>query len=136
MRDLKVRPIMARSRIRQGFTLIELLLVMVIIAVLAAIVVPRLTGRREQANRTAAIDQISNFKTSLNTYEQDTGKFPATLQALITNPGDAGWKGPYLQTDTLPKDPWNRDYVYSVPGTNGKDYDIYSTGADGQSHVE
>ena len=78
MRDLKVRPIMARSRIRQGFTLIELLLVMVIIAVLAAIVVPRLTGRREQANRTAAIDQISNFKTSLNTYEQDTGKFPAT----------------------------------------------------------
>jgi general secretion pathway protein G len=126
----------ARRRIRHGFTLIELLLVMVIIAVLAAIVVPRLTGRREQANRTAAIDQISNFKTSLNAYETDTGKFPATLQALITNPGDAGWKGPYLQSDAVPKDPWGHDYVYTVPGTNGKDYDIYSTGQDGQSHVE
>jgi general secretion pathway protein G len=136
MRALQIPPLTARRRIRQGFTLIELLLVMVIIAVLAAIVVPRLTGRREQANHTAAIDQISNFKTSLNAYETDTGKFPATLQALITNPGDTGWKGPYLQSDTVPKDPWGHDYVYTVPGTNGKDYDIYSTGADGSSHVE
>lgn len=136
MTAVQIPPTLARRHLRQGFTLIELLLVMVIIAVLAAIVVPRLTGRREQANHTAAIDQISNFKTCLNTYEQDTGKFPATLQALLTNPGDQGWKGPYIQADTLPKDPWGRDYVYQVPGTNGKDYDIYSTGADGQSHVE
>jgi len=136
MTAFKVPSVLARRRRRQAFTLIELLLVMVIIAVLAAIVVPRLTGRREQANHTAAVDQISNFKTCLNTYEQDTGKFPTTLQALLTSPGDAGWKGPYLQADTLPKDPWGRDYVYTCPGTNGKDYDIYSTGPDGSSHVE
>jgi general secretion pathway protein G len=116
-----------------GFTLIELLLVMVIIAILAAIVLPKLTGRREQANQAAARQQISNFKSELETFEVDNGRYPTTqegLQALATNPGNlTDWK---KLSDTIPNDPWGRAYVYRCPGTNGNDYDLFSTGASGQ----
>jgi len=119
-----------------GFTLIELLLVLVIIAILAGIVLPRLVGRREQAQKTAALDQIANFKTALNNFEIDNGRFPTSdegLQALLTKPSDlADWKGPYLDVSKLPQDPWNHPYIYRFPGTNGKDYDLISEGADGQ----
>jgi general secretion pathway protein G len=118
---------------RSAFTLIELLLVMVIIAILAAIVVPRLTGRREQANVSAAKQQVSNFKTELDLFEKDNARFPTTeegLNALVTNPANLSeWK---RYTDSIPPDPWGHPYVYHCPGTNGRDYDVYSCGPSGQ----
>jgi len=123
---------MSRNR-RRAFTLIELLLVMVIIAILAAIVVPKFAGRKEQANEAAAKQTISNIKTALDEFEIDNGRYPTTeegLNALVTNPGNlTGWK------QTMPKispDPWGNDYVYRCPGSNGKDYDLLSKGASGQ----
>lgn len=121
---MSTRNSMVGRRVRRGFTLIELLLVMVIISILAAIVVPKMVGRREQANHTAAVQQISNFKTMLSTYEIDNGKYPTTdegLQALVPKYADA-----------IPKDPWGNPYVYRCPGSNGADFDLLSTGASGQ----
>jgi general secretion pathway protein G len=124
-----------RTRCSRGFTLIELLLVLVILGVLAAIVVPKFSGRTEQARLTAAQTQISSFSTALDAFEVDNGYFPkgkAGLNDLIQQPRDAqGWKGPYLKE--VPKDPWGRDYVYECPGrNNATSYDIVSMGPDGR----
>jgi general secretion pathway protein G len=122
-------------RTRGAFTLIELLLVMVILAILAAVVVPRFTGLSKDASIKAAMTQISNLKTSLSAYEIDNGGFPTTeqgLNALIANPGNLpNWKK-YLDVDKVPLDPWGHEYIYRCPGSNGKDYDLFSVGPDGQ----
>src|SRR5436190_16336661 len=110
-----------RSRISQkGFTLIELLLVMVILVVLAAIVVPKFTGRSEQARLTAAKTDISAIDGALDAFEVDNGRYPSSeegLGALISAPnGLAQWKGPYLKRNNVPVDPWGNAYVYKFPG--------------------
>jgi general secretion pathway protein G len=119
---------------RRAFTLIELLLVMVILAILAAIVVPKFTGRTEQARVTAAKADISSMKVALGAFETDTGRFPTTdegLNALITPPpGIQGWTRPYL--DKVPNDPWGHAYIYRSPGSNNKDFDLFSAGPDGR----
>jgi general secretion pathway protein G len=123
----------SRTNRHRGFTLIELLLVMVIIAILASIVVPRMTGGRERANKTAAIAQLSNFRQALSTFEIDNGAFPTTeqnLQSLMTNPGNMPNWHQYM--DSVPVDPWGHPYIYRCPGANGKDYDLLSAGPDGQ----
>jgi general secretion pathway protein G len=119
-----------------GFTLIELLLVLVILATLAAIVVPKFTKRSEQARTTAAGTDIANIELALDAFEVDCGRYPTAeegLRALVEQPSNAnGWKGPYLKK-ALPKDPWGNQYVYRCPGqhnTNG--CDLYSFGPDGQ----
>lgn len=123
-----------RAFARRGFTLIELLLVMVILAILAAVVVPKFTGRTEQARITRAISDIATIKGALSTYEIDNGHYPSDaeggLRALIERPGNlATWKRPYI--DKLPADPWNHDFIYRQPGNGGKDYDLLSGGPDG-----
>ena len=114
-----------------GFTLIEIMLVVIIIAALAAMVVPRLSGRSEQAKvAVAKADIESHLATALKLYELDNGNFPSTgegLAALLTKPGGAAnWNGPYIEKQ--PNDPWGRTYIYSSPGQHRSDYDLSSKG--------
>lgn len=125
-----------RRRASRGFTLIELLLVLVILGVLAAIVVPKFSGRTEQARITAAQTQIATFGTALDAFEVDNGYYPKGkdgLQDLVSAPRDAtSWKGPYLKGE-IPLDPWGNPYIYECPGRyNQTSYDIMSTGPDGR----
>jgi general secretion pathway protein G len=126
----------ARARAsRAAFTLIELLLVIAILAVLAAIVVPKFSGRTEQARVTAAQTQISSFSTALDAFEVDNGFYPRGnkgLDELLTQPSDlTSWKGPYIKD--VPRDPWQNEYQYEAPGKfNPSSYDLISAGPDKQ----
>ena len=125
---------------RSGFTLIELLLVLVILGILAAIVVPKFSGRTEQARETAARTQIATFGTALDSFEVDVGYYPKGrngLGDLFTQPRDAqSWRGPYIKNE-IPKDPWQNDYVYECPGKNNpSSYDLLSMGPDGRAGTE
>jgi len=120
-----------------AFTLIEIMVVIVILGILATLIMPKILDRPEQARRTAARLQISHFKSALQLYKLDVGHYPTAgeggLNALVTNPGVTGWKtGGYLDSDSVPKDPWGNAYVYTCPGQNGREYDIVSYGSTGQ----
>lgn len=117
---------------RKGFTLIELLVVMVILAMLAAIVGPKLFTKVGKGKQSAAKTQIELLGQALDSYRLDTGHYPTTsegLNALNATTGVQGWDGPYLKK-ALPNDPWGKPYQYQFPGTHG-DYDLFSYGADG-----
>ena len=124
-------------RTRSAFTLVEMLLVLVILAVLAAIVIPKFSGRSQQAKETAAKSQISSIELALDAFEVDTGFYPAGatgLNALVDQPNNAqNWKGPYLKKG-IPLDPWGNAYIYTYPGKNNpRGYDLMSTGPDGRA---
>ncbi|MCK5719215.1 MAG: type II secretion system major pseudopilin GspG [Thiomargarita sp.] len=121
---------------QQGFSLMELLIVMVILGMLAAVVGPTLWKQLFGAQRDTAKHQISIFETTLDSYRLDTHKYPNSLEDLVkNNAGNSKWDGPYLKKG-LPKDPWGNDYQYRKPGQDGRDYDIFSFGADGQQGGE
>ena len=125
------------SRLQRGFTLIEIMVVVVIMGILAALVVPKLMGRTDDARIIAARQDIATVMQALKLYRLDNQRYPTTeqgLQALMTKPtsGPAsdGWKsGGYI--DKLPKDPWGAPYQYLSPGVKGE-VDVFSYGADGQ----
>jgi general secretion pathway protein G len=125
-----------KLRLRHGFTLVELMVVVVIMGVLAALVVPRLMGRTDDARVLAAKQDIDTFTQALKLYRLDNQRYPSTeqgLQALITKPTIApippNWKtGGYI--DRLKLDPWGLAYQYQMPGTRGE-VDVFSYGADG-----
>ena len=125
---------------RAGFTLIEIMIVVIIIAILAAMVVPRLTGRTEEARRKRAAVDLASLESAIDLYELDTGRLPSQLGDLFTAPGDlaaGSWHGPYLKKRTKPIDPWNHEYVYRRPGEhNPEDYDLFSPGADGRAGTD
>jgi general secretion pathway protein G len=123
--------------LRHAFTLVEMLLVVTIIGILAALVIPKIVGRSEQARVTAAQADINGgIKTALDACEVDTGKYPNSLQDLVQAPANAtGWHGPYL--DKLPLDPWGNPYLYAYPGKhNANSYDLESVGPDGKEGTD
>ena len=121
----------------RGFTLIEVLVVVVILSILAALIVPRIMDRPDQARLIATKSDIQAIHNALKLYRLDNGVYPSTeqgLQALVKKPETGeiprNWKSSgYL--DRLPKDPWRNEYQYLNPGLNGE-IDIFSFGADGQ----
>lgn len=121
----------------RGFTLIEIMVVVVIMGILAALVVPKLMGRTDDARILAAKQDISTLMQGLKLYRLDNQRYPTTeqgLQALVARPATApvppNWKaGGYL--DRLNKDPWGNLYQYLSPGVRGE-VDVFSYGADGQ----
>ncbi len=125
-----------KSIINNAFTLVELMLVVTIIGILAALVIPRIAGRSEQARITAVHADLSSIKTALDAFEVDNGFYPKSLQDLVQQPSNAkNWHGPYL--DRLPVDPWQNPYVYYYPGKhNANGYDLLSVGPDGKEGTD
>jgi general secretion pathway protein G len=121
----------------RGFTLIEIMVVVIIIGLLAAVIVPSVLKRVDDAKVTKAKEDIQSLETALTLYYVDNSKYPTSEQglgALVQQPTDPtikNWKpGGYIER--VSKDPWGNDYQYVFPGTHGKAYDLFSLGADGQ----
>ena len=126
-----------QRRTQGGFTLIEIMVVVVILGILAALVVPQVMNRPDQAKVTVAKGDIKAISAALDMYKLDNFSYPSTqqgLNALVEKPGNnpqpRNWnRDGYLKR--VPKDPWGNDYQYLSPGTQGQ-FDLYSLGADGK----
>jgi general secretion pathway protein G len=126
-------------RRQRGFTLIELMVVLAIIGVLAALIVPNVLGRADDARITAARTDVGNLMQALKLYKLDNGRYPSAEQGLAalvskpsTEPVPSNWK---KNLDLLPNDPWGKPYVYLNPGVKSE-IDVMSFGADGQTGGE
>ena len=123
-------------RAQRGFTLLEVMVVVVILGILAALVVPKIVGRPDEARVIAAKQDIASLQQALKLYRLDNQRYPTTeqgLQALVTKPATAptppNWKsGGYIER--LPRDPWGNPYQLLNPGVHGE-IDVFSYGADG-----
>jgi general secretion pathway protein G len=138
VQSLSIRSAAMRA---QGFTLLEIMVVMVIIGIMAALVVPNVMRRLSDAQIIAAKQDIKVYETGLNLFKLDNFKYPSTeqgLRALVEKPTDSSirnWKtGGYVES--LRKDPWGNDYKYVYPGAHGKEYDLFTLGADNQEGGE
>lgn len=127
------------TRKHSGFTLIEIMVVLVIIGIMAALIVPRVLGRAEDARKVAAKSDISSISNALKLYNLDNMRYPTNqqgLQALITKPSVAPIPNSYKDggyLDKLPTDPWGNQYQYQNPGRHGE-IDVYSFGPNGSAN--
>jgi general secretion pathway protein G len=128
----------SRSR---GFTLLEIMVVVVILGILAALVAPQILSRVDDAQITKAKQDIRAYETGLKLFRMDNAKYPNTeqgLKALVEKPSDPSirnWKqGGYIES--FKKDPWGGEYKYVYPGTHGKEFDLFTLGADDQEGGE
>jgi general secretion pathway protein G len=136
------RAISGRRPLR-GFTLIEIMVVITILGILAALIVPRVVGRTDDARIAAAKQDIASLMQALKLYRLDNGAYPTTeqgLKALLARPTlepvPQNWKqGGYLERSTPPKDPWGNEYKYLNPGLKGE-IDVFSYGRDGAAGGE
>jgi general secretion pathway protein G len=127
----------SRARRHRGFTLIEIMVVIAILGILAALIVPKIMSRPDEARRVAAKQDIGSIMQALNLYRLDNGRYPtqdqglpALVQKPSTDPVPNNWKdGGYLEK--LPNDPWGHPYQYLNPGVHGE-IDVFSYGADGK----
>jgi general secretion pathway protein G len=123
------------NRRQAGVTLIEMLVVVTIIALFAALVLPKMMGYSDKARKTQAKAQINAYLTALASYKLDVGVYPTTeqgLEALRVKPENvSNWQGPYVQQD-IDLDPWKHPYVYKFPGDHGDEPDLICYGGDGQ----
>lgn len=130
-----------KRNIQRGFTLIEILVVVSILAILGALIVPKIMDRPNEARIVAAKHDIGTVVAALKLYKLDNGRYPTTDQGLLAlvekptaDPVPGNWKGGgYLEK--MPKDPWGRDYLYLNPGVK-REIDVMSYGADGQQGGE
>ena len=127
---------MKNTQIRGGFTLIEIMVVIIILGLLAAFVIPNITGKSEEAKQKLVCIQMKSLSEGLKMFKIDNGSYPTAeegLAALITNPSPEMYpsysKNSYLEGKNLPKDPWGRPYIYLNDGTM---FDLVSLGADGK----
>ena len=143
LNDTNYKKVNTKRINQQGFTLIEIMVVVVILGVLAALVIPNLVSRPDQAKVTAAKADIKAISSTLELYRLDNGSYPSTeqgLEALVNKPEieplPDNWNADgYLKR--LPKDPWGRVYQYEVPGVNNTHgFDLYSLGANGRTGGE
>lgn len=115
---------------KKAFTLVEMMAVVVIIAILAAVVAPKFFGQVNRAQQVRAKQDIEKLKNQVTLYRFDTNKWPEDLRDLTHDPGEVkGWNGPYLEKGKT-KDPWDQEYQYRQPGLDGREFDIWSYGAD------
>ena len=116
---------------RRGFTLIELVVVILILAILAALIIPRVVGRTDDAKRSKAASDIATLRSQVQLFKSDVGDYPQSLMDLRTRPSEGadGWRGPYLDKE-LPTDPWGNEYDYQV-SSSGDEFTIISYGQDG-----
>jgi general secretion pathway protein G len=117
------------NRQQGGFTLIEIIIVMIILAGLAAYIIPKVTDQSESAQRRQAKVKMADITAALSLHKLEVGKYPENLQGLISASGVRGWNGPYLKDASYTKDNWGNDYKYTVQA--GK-YTLMSLGADGR----
>lgn len=127
---------MRRPR-RRAFTLIEAIVVILILAVLATVIAPRLIGRVGQAKTSTAQSKAASLATAMKLFMTDAGMPPSgsTINVLWERPSEvdaAAWKGPYIDNREALNDPWGRPFVLRMPGIKNVDFDIVSYGADGQ----
>jgi general secretion pathway protein G len=121
---------------QHGFSLIEIMVVVVILGILAALVVPKIISRPDEARVVKAKQDVLSIQNALDLYKLDNGIYPSTDQGLLalvkkpsTNPEPLHWQ---IYLKTLPKDPWGRDYLYLNPGQHSE-VDVFTFGADGQA---
>lgn len=126
-----------RSR-RAGFTLIEMMVVIVIIGIIAGLAIVQLSGRADRAKVAATQAMISQVSQALDNFKLDLNRYPLRLEELLTAPSDVDPRkypaGGYLKK--YPKDAWDREFRYQVPGTKGQPYDVVSLGEDGREGGE